>query len=319
MENTLSVVIPTYNRSSTVGESIESVLSQTSPADEIIVVDDGSQDDTPATLHQFGDRIRTVFQENGGVSAARNTGIRQAKGNWVAFLDSDDIWYDQRLETLRRDLSGTSAIVHAANMRLTGKNYDQDLFALHDIGCKAGKVEYVDRALRLALRGIAIQGVAARKDWLEQLGGFDTSMTIFEDMHLLVRLATVGPWLISGEMAGEIRRITNASLTEQANDRPVSAATMRAKVISDVLEQEGLSSDDRFVAQKAWSGALFQLSECQFAAGRRSEARSCLIQSARVHPSSKGWVKALSVCILGAVGYRLALQDVRKFLRSRAT
>ncbi len=94
----VSVVIAAYNVEDYIARSIASVLSQTRKADEIIVIDDGSTDGTAAEIQKFGDAVRYVYQENSGVSAARNHGIRLSGHEWVAFLDSDDEWLACRLE-----------------------------------------------------------------------------------------------------------------------------------------------------------------------------------------------------------------------------
>ena len=88
----VSVIIPTYNRAAYIVEALESVFAQTYGDCEIIVVDDGSTDDTKAVLQSHMARIRYIYQENAGVSVARNTGISAATGEWIAFLDSDDQW-----------------------------------------------------------------------------------------------------------------------------------------------------------------------------------------------------------------------------------
>lgn len=95
----ISVIIPTYERAHLVGEAIESALNQTLPAQEIIVIDDGSTDDTAAVLRKFGNRIIHRHQINRGVSAARNLGLSLAMGSLIAFLDSDDLWHPQKLES----------------------------------------------------------------------------------------------------------------------------------------------------------------------------------------------------------------------------
>ena len=93
----ISVVIPTYNRADLIERAVESVLEQSLKADEIIVVDDGSSDDTLLRLKKYKDQIRIVSQENRGVSAARNRGIAEARYPWIAFLDSDDVWHPRKL------------------------------------------------------------------------------------------------------------------------------------------------------------------------------------------------------------------------------
>ena len=93
----VSVIIPTYNRCWILKEAIDSVLSQNFSDFEIIVVDDGSTDATNELLSTYGDQITTICQKNKGVSAARNVGISIAKGDYIAFLDSDDMWLTEKL------------------------------------------------------------------------------------------------------------------------------------------------------------------------------------------------------------------------------
>jgi glycosyltransferase involved in cell wall biosynthesis len=94
----VTAAITTYNRASFLPGALESVFAQTRAPDEVLVVDDGSTDETPAVLAGYGDRIRVVRQENGGRSAARNAAVREARGRFLSFLDSDDRWLPQKLE-----------------------------------------------------------------------------------------------------------------------------------------------------------------------------------------------------------------------------
>src|ERR1700674_2946625 len=98
MSKLVSVVIPTYNYRQFVVEAVESVLAQTYRPIELIVVDDGSTDGTRAELERFEGQIRYMFQENRGLPAARNRGIRAAAGEYVAFLDADDVWAPTKIE-----------------------------------------------------------------------------------------------------------------------------------------------------------------------------------------------------------------------------
>jgi len=93
----ISAVIPAYNSEKTIGRAIDSVLQQSRPADEILVIDDGSTDRTAEIVHAYADRIRLIQQANAGVSVARNTGIAAAAGDWIAFLDADDEWLPDKL------------------------------------------------------------------------------------------------------------------------------------------------------------------------------------------------------------------------------
>ncbi|RPI42293.1 MAG: glycosyltransferase family 2 protein, partial [Betaproteobacteria bacterium] len=92
-----SVIIPVFNGADFVGRAIESVLAQTYPAEEILLVDDGSTDATPHIIERYGSRLRYLRQSNQGVSVARNTGAHAARGDWLAFLDADDWYFPDRL------------------------------------------------------------------------------------------------------------------------------------------------------------------------------------------------------------------------------
>ncbi len=100
MSITIAAVIPAYNLGPYIGRAVESALRQTRRLDEIVVVDDGSTDDTPWVLAGFGDRIRVIWQPNAGASAARNAGIEAATSDWIAFLDGDDEWLPEAVELL---------------------------------------------------------------------------------------------------------------------------------------------------------------------------------------------------------------------------
>ena len=95
---TISIVIPCFNRENTIGRSLVSALSQSTPAHEIIVVDDGSSDDSARIARSFGSCVKVIQQDNQGAAAARNRGIAEASGDWIAFLDSDDEWHPRKLE-----------------------------------------------------------------------------------------------------------------------------------------------------------------------------------------------------------------------------
>jgi len=93
----VSAVIPVYNGAGFIHRALDSVLAQTHPVEQIIVVDDGSTDKTASAVSEYGGRVEYIYQPNAGAAAARNTGIRAVRGDWVAFLDSDDEWLPDRL------------------------------------------------------------------------------------------------------------------------------------------------------------------------------------------------------------------------------
>src|SRR5438477_3922397 len=119
MRNDLvTAVIPTYNYGRFVTQAVESALGQTYRNLEIIVVDDGSTDDTREQLLPYRDRLRYIYQENQSVAAARNTGIRAATSEFIAFLDADDLWHPRELELQMRYLADHPAVQLGAGERL---------------------------------------------------------------------------------------------------------------------------------------------------------------------------------------------------------
>ena len=111
MESSISVIIPTYNRSGLVGRAVESALTAITPGDEIIVIDDGSTDDTAEVIRPFFDKIRYIRTVNSGPGAARNLGIKLSTRPLVAFLDSDDEWLPDKLYLQRRVMDAFPNVV----------------------------------------------------------------------------------------------------------------------------------------------------------------------------------------------------------------
>jgi glycosyltransferase involved in cell wall biosynthesis len=130
MKNSVSVIIPTYNRAGLVGRAVTSVLAAASPGDEVLVIDDGSTDATGAALRPFGEAIRYIRIENSGPGAARNVGIREARCPYVTFLDSDDEWIRDKLELQRAVMDAFPDVVLCFS-NLLARRLDGEL--AHDV------------------------------------------------------------------------------------------------------------------------------------------------------------------------------------------
>jgi glycosyltransferase involved in cell wall biosynthesis len=193
----ISVVVPAYNREHCVADTIESVLSQTFTDFEIIAIDDGSSDRTADVLEKFGKRVHLIRQENRGVSAARNTGIRAARGNWIAFLDSDDRWHPEKLERQLNALEKYSAricftrCVNAQNEPFRDIEFISVTPREPQIFCVPNAVDSVC----LSPRHPMIQTMVAEKKILEQVGLFDESFHAAEDAELIFRLSFLSGFL----------------------------------------------------------------------------------------------------------------------------
>ena len=195
-----SVIIAVYNGANTIRRAIESVLSQTYPALELIVVDDGSTDTTAAEVAQFGGRVRYVYQSNAGVSAARNAGAQLATGEWLAFLDADDWYYPDRLrlhaEWIGRDpaldfLTGDYDYVRSDGS-LISRSMEKTEAGLMILRRAAGQREVLMEEGEISLYienhfGDTHTLSVPRKTFLE-LGGYPVGRRVCEDVNFLIRL-----------------------------------------------------------------------------------------------------------------------------------
>ena len=199
MSPRVSVVIPTYNRADKVRKGVESVLAQSFTDLEVIVVDDGSSDETGQTLkHAFGDRIRYYFQSNQGVSVARNKGIEEARGEWIAFLDSDDQWEEEKLEWQFKALEqfGSRCGACYTDVRFFNHSETRTMFQLAEENYRHEDAMGVNTdVLRLLVRPggagmvVCLSSFLARKDAMRKMGGFDPSLLYSQDSEFMFRLA----------------------------------------------------------------------------------------------------------------------------------
>ena len=180
---TISVIIPAYNAASFVSSAIESALAQTYPPLEILVVDDGSSDKTAEVVARFAAPVRLLLQKNGGPAAARNHAARVARGEWLAFLDADDVWLPEKLERQITFISGAGVgIVHCMHEG-------------HDSAAAIPDCVDFDRLWKRNC--IANSSVILRRTAFEQTGGFDEDRGLVgvEDYNLWLRVAAAG-WQI---------------------------------------------------------------------------------------------------------------------------
>lgn len=193
----ISAVIPTYNRAQCLRRAIESVLAQEYAPSEIIVIDDGSTDGTRDLIKSYGDKIRYIYQPNAGVSSARDHGIREASGDWIAFLDSDDYWTPQHFNRLVRAMDATSgeAAIYFSDLRLAGEEFGGHYWGFCRFEIR-GDWEFKRRAgdwALLRIQPIMLQAsVISRKAYFE-VGGFPIQLRTREDTFLFYKLALSYP------------------------------------------------------------------------------------------------------------------------------
>lgn len=183
---TISVVIPTYNRSALLPEALQSVFAQTYGDYEVVVVDDGSTDDTPRALQPFADRLRCVHQTNQGEAAARNRGVREARGEWIAFLDSDDRWVAEALGTL---VTATQRFPEAGLIAMRSRRLAADGSISGRAQGKNSRGWYFSTASLLWGDSGGVLTPMVRRSLLLSAGGFDTSLSSATDCDMWIRLS----------------------------------------------------------------------------------------------------------------------------------
>lgn len=194
---TVSVVIPAYNAAGFLGEALESVFAQTYQPIEVIVVDDGSEDETPQVVAGYAGKVTYLRKQRGGPASARNAGIRAASGEWIAFQDADDIWMRDLLEKLVNVSAKTGAdlvfcdsltlkdgsIVGPSRLERSGLKRRLDTLAPNGV---------LPDPFELILEGscyIFTPGVLVRRDALLQVGLFDEAFYGYEEVDLWLRLS----------------------------------------------------------------------------------------------------------------------------------
>jgi glycosyltransferase involved in cell wall biosynthesis len=199
----VSVVIPAYRCAGTIGQTIQSLLRQTRRPDEIIVVDDGSPDDVEAALHDYRGAVRVLHKSNGGAASARNVGIDACRGNFVAFVDADDLWHSTKLES-QLGIFGRHPEVGLVSGRYLIKDGTTvtEWPPVRDM--PYGRVLRAQGAeiFELAMM-VWTSAVIFRRDVLCD-ERFDTSLPIAEDRDLWVRLVGRAPLYLQADLVATL-------------------------------------------------------------------------------------------------------------------
>lgn len=189
----ISVVIPAFNSEATIARAIESVLAQTYTDYEIIVVDDGSKDNTAQAVKAFGDKVNYIYQDNAGVSVARNTAISAASGEWLAFLDADDKWLPKKLQkqinllranpqlkwccTNRYQSDGKRKAVFGNEKKIKKALQDKDYFESYFLAAAKDQCPIITTCLMI------------HKSLFGELGSFDPQYVRGQDLDMWWRIA----------------------------------------------------------------------------------------------------------------------------------
>lgn len=285
----VSVIIPAYNAAAFVCEAVNSALAQTHPDVEVIVVDDSSTDDTPDVLARYGSRIRVHRQPNGGVSSARNTGASLATGDWVSFLDADDVWAPRKIEAQLEAVGGGAwAYTNRYNFGARG--------AVPEIQTDVTRMSEGDVFIPLLLRGnfITVSSVMMRTALFEELGGFYHQKGGCEDWDLWLRAASRHHQIrfVREPLVGY--RFTATSMS--ANHRAMAPA--RRAVVARALDTERGRSLPWRLRRQIWAETCRTNGWDAGRSGARLDALANYARAAMAWPlNPQPFKEALKVCL----------------------
>jgi GT2 family glycosyltransferase len=349
----VSVVIPVYNRATLITRTIDCVLGQTYAHCHVIVVDDGSTDGTPevVTARYAGNpRVRLLRQENRGVSAARNAGLAVATGDYIAFLDSDDVWRPWKLtvqvaclERLRAegvgmlwtdmDLVDESGAVTTANANRSSYGayrlftFDEMFSASAPLSELAPEVEAPAPGLRVywgdVYRCLAMGNmcptptVILTRERAQQVGGFDESMRTGEDHDYHLRTCSFGPAAFLDVATFSYRKGAADQLTAQAHKLTIAENALKTILRTLDKDRDRLALPPALVEKKlaslrAWIGELM------IDVGDHAGARRNLLASLRADPRQPRVVALLAAASLPPAvtrGLRASLRAARRVIR----
>lgn len=207
---TVDVVIPCFNHGRFLAEAVDSALRQTYPHVKVTVVDDGSTDDTPVVAGRFGDRIQYLLKTNGGLAAARNTGIEATQGDLLVFLDADDFLHDDSIR------SHLEVMQQRPEVSVTYGNY----LYVNEAGEEIGRDEPIDFGtdpFHSLVSGFVppVHAMTFRRSAIVNAGGFDSSIRWHEDLELWLRIAAAGHRFAKVDYLGACYRKHPGTLTKQ--------------------------------------------------------------------------------------------------------
>lgn len=287
----VSVVIPTYNAVTFLAATLDSVLAQTYPNLDIIVVDDGSTDATPRLLDSYGDRIRVLRQANAGQAAARNYGAHEAKGEMLAFLDSDDLWDPDKIA---RQVALLARFTEALAVYCDHRAIDDQGTPIASTGALAHPRPSGDilRALLLGPCIVTPGLVLLRRHAFDASGGFDeaTLMRGHEDYALWLRLATQGSFIYSPDTLVSYRRHNQQGTKQKHYEKRMAHARLHAMMaIRDAVRASGNKGLKRlfaWVLEESQISAAWAMRQT----GDGAEARRIAVTALAQRPTSlRAW------------------------------
>jgi len=275
-----SAVLTVFNGEKFLESSIQSIINQKHPADEIIVVDDGSTDATPQILKSFADQIVLISHKNIGQPASRNVGIRAAKGDWIAFNDADDLWLPEKLE---QQIKCADQYPNAGLIYTNGVTFDDATGRVIHTFCRAKTDKLNGNPLPDLLWGNWIPAASAmvRRDVFDRVGFFDESpdMQMGEDWNMWLKVAQYYSAYCVNQPLVKIRKHsqnTSAILKAQYKFESMS------KIINQTIKrQPALKPYRQKALSKIWVDYAYDL----YSSGEIEQSRRSISKALKTYPS----------------------------------
>ncbi|NDV62325.1 glycosyltransferase family 2 protein [Puniceicoccales bacterium CK1056] len=262
----ISVIIPAFNREGLIGPTLESLLNQTIPAVEILVVDDGSTDQTAQVAASFGPSVRVIHQENQGPSAARNNGLRQSRGEFIHFFDSDDIAVPNKHEVQLKALeAGGADIAYGPWIKgaFSGKTFIPSNGVLQQRGLPAGDLV---KSL-LCDWSIVPHACLFRRDIVERSGGFPDDLFVGEDQFMFLRCLLAGAKVVHSPDTLELYRADNTDKITESGGGLIKRLVEWARFLikaNHLCRKNRYIPTDWFLFQKRAYNVFSELKELDF-------------------------------------------------------
>lgn len=268
---TVSIVIPAYNAEQFVGEAINAVLSQTYADYEVVVVDDGSTDETRAIVKTFGESVRYYYQPNGGSASARNLGVEKSRGDYIAFLDADDLWESEKLEIQLDFLRNNPeiALVCSAYHYFGKKSKTSHLLSSKDAQGFLFRRLFLESFIRTS-------SVILKKSAFLEVGGFNEVYRLGQDYDLWLRIAKKYPIAYLGRFLVKAR-----SHDQNTSKAKIPLRQNTLQMIKDHYDPRYISKSDY---NKRLSDLNIYLGRNYLKKGAKQEAQTCFKEALTLKP-----------------------------------
>ncbi len=272
----VSVVIPTYNRGRYISSTIDSVLRQTFNDLEVIVVDDGSTDDTRDQLEKYNSRIKVIHQKNSERAFSRNTGVANSTGKYIAFLDSDDLWLEDKLEKQVEilDESPDTVLVFGQSQRINAENERIETAKRQTKGESGNVFE------KLLLRNFIVSATPLlRREGFETTSGFQTQYIPYEDWEFWLRFSLLGKFHFIPEPLAKYRIHPEQSV-KLARAEKIEEVTLA--LLNDSFKLKPISEK---IKNKSLGLANLRFCYWYLLANQPEKAREKASQAVSLHPA----------------------------------